>query len=168
MQSKELKCRDLYEGLKEWRISRRKIDNWKVKPYGSTCIFVHFTEQIDCQIYQRLNGRSKSYAGNDIFVNIQEIKRSHTLWQKAASSIYFFCPVCLCCSTASRPLHNSKGGQKTRFAKDARDWPLLNMAQGQWAISIMLFMPEGCWSKPHRELWRGLVSRNLPKFPMRF
>ena len=37
----------------------------------------------------------------------------------------------------------------------------------KWASSIMLFVPEGWWSQPHRELWRGLVSGNLPKFLMR-
>ena len=34
------------------------------------------------------------------------------------------------------------------------------------AYYLVLYMPEGCWSKPHRELRRGLVSRNLPKFPI--
>ena len=38
----------------------------------------------------------------------------------------------------------------------------------KWASSVMFFMAEGWWSQPHRELLRGLVSRNLLKFPMRF
>ena len=39
----------------------------------------------------------------------------------------------------------------------------------QWAISIMLFMPEGCWSKPtNRELWEVARHQTSPKFPMRY
>ena len=44
---------------------------------------------------------------------------------------------------------------------------LLRFKVSKWASSIKLFMPEGWQSLPHRKLWRGLVSRNLPKFPMR-
>ena len=32
----------------------------------------------------------------------------------------------------------------------------------------MLFMPEGCWSKPHRELWEVARHQTSPKFPMGF
>ena len=27
----------------------------------------------------------------------------------------------------------------------------------QWASSVMLFMADGCWSQPHRELWDYIV-----------
>ena len=35
----------------------------------------------------------------------------------------------------------------------------------EWESSIMLFMPEGCWLKPHIKLWTAFVSRNLPQVP---
>ena len=38
----------------------------------------------------------------------------------------------------------------------------------QWAISILLFMPEGCWSKPHRELCEVARHQTSPKFSMRY
>ena len=48
------------------------------------------------------------------------------------------------------------------------DMSLTQKISIQWAISKMLFMPEGCWSKPHRELWEVTWHQTSPKFPMRF
>ena len=38
----------------------------------------------------------------------------------------------------------------------------------QWASSIMFYMPEGCWSKPHRELREVARHQTSPKFPIRY
>ena len=51
---------------------------------------------------------------------------------------------------------------------DALTTPIGIIMGSQCAISIMLFMPEGCWSKPHRELWEVARHQTSPKFPMRY
>ena len=55
--------------------------------------------------------------------------------------------------------------QSVAVAGSWNDWCPMAMQKQQWASSVMLFIAEGWWSKPHRELFRGLVSRKPPKVP---
>ena len=48
------------------------------------------------------------------------------------------------------------------------DWEKKILAKVEWASSVMLYMPEGWMSKPHRELWEVARHPTSPKFPMRF